>query len=147
MFTRELIKFNQSKKIKELTLQEALIAVQTIAKNDTDSKKTDRFILCDFPHMKLKAWVRQRAYRVIANSQCNNKYQLPANTVYQSKEYIEQFLANSDTFSNFELSCFFDQIECDCVTSLLNTILYLGRENSPLTSPWGQLTHPLQQQT
>ena len=127
-YTRELIKLNLSDKIQELTLQKPLSAVQTIAKDDTDSKKANRFIPCDFPHLQIKACVRRRAYWVISNSQRNNKYQLPANTVYQSQQYIEQFLANSDAFSNFDLSCFFDKICCDPLTSLLNTILYLGRE-------------------
>ena len=90
-YTRELIKRHQSSKIKELTLKEALTSIQTIAKEDTDAKETDRFIECDFPHMKINAWVKRRAYRVIENSQRNNRYQLPANTVYQRKEYIEQF--------------------------------------------------------
>ena len=93
--------------------------------------------------MQIKAYVRRRAYRVIANSQRNNKFQLTANTVYQSNEYIEQFLANSDTFSNFDLSCFFDQICCDALTSLLNTVLYMGREYAPLTCPQGSSNAPL----
>ena len=142
-YTRELIKRHQSSKIKELTLKEALTSIKTIAKEDTDAKENNRFIECDFPHMKIKAWVKRRAYRVIANSQRNNRYQLPANTVYQSKEYIEQFLANSDTFPNFDLSCFYDQILCDALTSLLNTILYLGREFAPLTCPQGSTNAPL----
>ena len=61
------------------------MSIQIIAKEDTDAKETNRFIECNLPHMKIKAWVNRRAYRVIANSQRNNRYQLPANTVYQSK--------------------------------------------------------------
>lgn len=144
MYTRDLIKNNQGgKDITDLTLVDALNGIQEIAEEDNELKNRDRFIRCDFPHMQIKAWVRKRAYRVIANSQQNNRFQLPCNTVFQSNEKIETFLANSDSFSNFDLSCFYDQIQCDALTSLLNTILYMGREYSPLVCPQGSTNAPL----
>ena len=80
-YTRDLIRKNQGESIKELTLGEALRGIKEISTTDKYEKKKDRFISCDFPHMQIKAYVRRRAYRVIANSQRNNKFQLPANTV------------------------------------------------------------------
>ena len=73
-YTRDLIRKNQGQSIKELTLSEALRSIQEIATTDKDAKKRDRIISWDFPHMQIKAYVRRRAYRVIANSQRDNRY-------------------------------------------------------------------------
>ena len=143
-YVRDLIGNNQrGKEITEFTLEEVLKGIQTIAEEDNELKSRDRFIRADFPHLQIRAWVRRRAYRVIANSQQNNRFQLPCNTVFQSNEKIENFLANSDAFSNFDLTSFYDQIQCDALTSILNTILYMGREYSPLVCPQGSTNAPL----
>ena len=126
-----------------LKLKDAINAIIKVSVNDKEAKQMNRFMSCTFPHMGLKVWYRKRKYRVIANTQVNNKYQLPATTVYQRKEHIETFLTSCEDYSNFDLSCFFDMIPCDCVTSFLNTVLYLGREYAPLTSPMGSTNAPL----
>ena len=94
LYTRDLIKNKQGgQAITELTLSDSSKGIQEIAAADNESKRRDRFIRYDFPHMQIKAWVRRQAYRVIVNSQKNNRYQLPCDTVFQSNDRIEEFLA------------------------------------------------------
>ena len=125
-----------------LTLGRAINKMKGMSIQDKETKQL-RFVPSDIPHLNIKGWARRRAYRVISNTQQNNKFQMEATAVYQSNKYIEKFLANSHIFSNSDITCFFDQIPCDPLTSLLNTILYLGEEFDPMSYPMGAANSPL----
>ena len=72
-------------------------------------------------------WKRD-PFRTIINTRYNNHLSMESNTTFQSQHDIRQSLANSQFFSSFDLSSFYDQILSCPTSSLINTVLYQGQE-------------------
>ena len=61
---------------------------------------------------------------MICNARKNNRFQLPAATVFESNDHIEAVLCASDMFTGIDFTGYFDQIACEVMTSMINSIKY-----------------------
>jgi hypothetical protein len=91
----------------------------------------------------MNVYIRRRAYRIICNARKNNRFQLPTATVFKSHNHIKETLCKSDMFMGIDFTGYLDQIACDVITSMINSIQYLGKEYTPLTCPMGSTNAPL----
>ena len=142
LITRKIIAQDNSPEIQDLTLSKIMHRTGIAMTEDREAKSL-RLIPMSILHLRMKVYVRRQAYRVICNARKNNWFQLPTATVFKSHDHIKGTLCGSDMFTGIDFTGYFDQIACDVITSMINSIQYLGKEYAPLTAPMGSTNAPL----
>ena len=118
---------NESKGYHKFTIKEILKIQQEHQKN-TDNHEAQRYSRVHFQHLEMDVYWKRDPFRTIINTRYNNHLSMESNTTFQSQHDIRQSLANSQFFSSFDLSSFYDQILSCPTSSLINTVLYQGQE-------------------
>ena len=94
----------------------------------TSNQDANRYSRVHFQHLEMDVYWKRDPFRTIINTRYNNHLCRESNTAFQSQHEIRQSLANSQFFSSFDLSSFYDQILACPTSSLINTVLYQGQE-------------------
>ena len=126
--TKELQnRHNEPKEYHKFTIKEILKIQQEHQKN-TNNQEAQRYSKVHFQHLEMDVYWKRDPFRTIINTRYNNHLSMESNTTFQSQHDIRQSLANSQFFSSFDLSSFYDQILSCPTSSLINTVLYQGQE-------------------
>ena len=105
-----------------------ILKIQKDYQEKTNKQEADRYSRVHFQHLEMDVYWKRDPFRTIINTRHHNYLSRESNTVFQSQHEIRQSLANSQFFSSFDLSSFYDQILSCPTSSLINTVLYQGQE-------------------
>ena len=147
-FIRSLIqhankhKQESTKEYHKYTIKEVL-RLHRDHQEKTDNQDANRYSKVHLQHLEMDVYWKRDPFRTIINTRYNNHLCRESNTSFQSQHEIRQSLANSQFFSSFDLSAFYDQILSCPTSSLINTVLYQGQELAMTTATMGSKnSHP-----
>ena len=111
----------------KFTIKE-ILTLQQEHQRKSDNHDAQRYSRVHFQHLEMDVYWKRDPSRTIINTRYNNHLSRESNTTFQSQHDIRQSLANSQFYSSFDLSSFYDQILSCPTSSLINTVLYQGQE-------------------
>ena len=127
---------SEQNEMRQLTIKEIFHIHQEYTAKQKNNE-ANRYSKVHFQHLEMDVYWKRDPIRTIVNTKYNNHLSRESNTAFQSQNEVKNALASSAHYSSFDISQFYDQILACPISSLINTILYRGRELALLIASMG----------